>query len=749
MNEKYTLIPAEDRKHIENKYHNPKKEFNAFERMKYRGYDFDSQTGLSEPEIHKGLKALEKELENEPRPVIKAKMVEYVLDNTMIDINEHDYFVGIYSTGRLIDEYSINKWLCEVHETAKNEEEYKNGSKFEQASAFYLCLDFDHAVPDWDSLAELGFCGILKRAENSYNNLKKNNKITEKQEALYRATVIEYNAVLRLLERMQKYAESRKFEKAEKISACLENLKSGAPQTTYDMLQLIYIYFMISECIEHYQVRSLGYGLDGTLYPFYKKDIESGKFSKEQIGEFIAYFMLQFHSMGHYWGQPMYLGGCDSKGETKVSELSYLILDVYDKLKIYNPKIQIKLAENTPKDFVLKALKMIRSGSSIVFCNNDIITKALMKNGASYEEAVDAIVKGCYEYAVKRKTIGISYNIFNAAKALNYVFDNGYDRMSGLQTGLETGEISSFHTFEDFFAAYSAQLENMVLSAVKKLDLLETQVANINPSVLYSATIPQCAATMTDAMDCGIDNVSDMWLNGFATAVDGLMAVYELVYEKKLVTLAELKKALEHNWRGYEQLQKTAKNCIHKYGVNDEKADNCAKAIHELFYKLIKQKRNTHGGIYEYELHSALNFLIQGEHTSATPDGRCDGDELSKNASPSAGADKKGVTALINSAAKLDFSLADSGGCLDVMLHPTSISEKDGLENFYGLLKTYMQKGGASVHFNVFDSNVLKDAQKNPEKYQNLQVRVCGWNVLWNNLSTKEQNAYIVRAENI
>lgn len=744
------LISSTDRKHIESKYHKAGEEFDSFNRMKYRGYDFDPETGLQEAELNEGLKKIETEFADLPKPIIKAKMFEYVLDNTMIDINEHDYFVGIYSTGRLIDKYSIDKWFSNVHEKTKSEEAYKKGSKFEQSDAFYLCLDFDHSVPDWDSLSELGFAGILERAEKRYRDLKTKNEITEKQAIFYRAIVIEYSAILRLIERMYNYAEKCTFSKAKEISDCLKHLKSGKPQTTYDMLQLMYIYFMISECVEHYQVRSLGYGLDGTLYSFYKNDIKSGRFSKEQIAKFLAYFMIQFHSMGHYWGQPMYLGGCSSDGSSKVNELSYLILDTYDSLKIYNPKIQIKFAANTPKDFIVRALEMIRSGSnSIVFCNNDTITKALMKNGAVYEDAVDAIVKGCYEYAVKRKTIGISYNIFNAAKCLNYVFDNGFDRKSGIQVGLKTGDVSEFNEFEDFYKAYLKQLRNMINCVIEKLSLLEEDIAEINPAIMYSATIPKCIETMTDAMDGGIDNVSDMWLNGFATSVDGLMAVYELVYEKHITSLSELKNALECNWSGYEYLRNAAKKCRHKYGINDEIADYYASALHMFFSENLRGKRNPHGGIYEYELHSALNFLVQGEHTLATPDGRCDGDELSKNASPSVGADTKGVTALITSATKLDLSLADSGGCLDIMLHPTSVSGDDGMENFYTLLKTYMQKGGASVHFNIFDASTLRNAQKNPEKYQNLQVRVCGWNVLWNNLSKKEQDAYIIRAENI
>jgi len=744
------ILPEQDRVYIENKYHNTNESFNALRHREYHGYEYDPATGLTDDEINQGLAELVKNLEDRSRDVIKARAVEFVLENTRIDVNENDYFPGIYSWGRLIDQYTIDLWHKQARRETEKTLNNKNLTTFSQTGTAWFSLDFDHTVPDYESMAALGFRGILNRAQAAYQALEEKSEITQSQKDFFTALTVEYNAILRLIDRLYQYSLTKKFDKQKRISESLKNLYNGAPQNTYDVLMMIYLYFMISENVDHYQVRSLGYGLDATLYPFYQRDLQNGTFSKNEIATFIAYFLLQFSAMGNYWGQPMYLAGTNPDGSTKVNELTHLILDVYDELDIYNPKIQIKVNRNTPKDFILKALEMIRHGSnSIVFCNEEIIVKALMRQGATYERALDSVVKGCYEYVTKADTLCISFNTVNALKPVALVFNNGVDLLTGIKLGLETGDVAEFKSFEEFYSAYRRQFEYVVGRTLEGILVFETHINQVNPSVLYSATIPQCVEKMIDANNGGINNVSSMWLNGLGSATDALMAVYELVFEKGETTLKELKQALQNNWIGYEKLRLKALNCKHKYGNGDKTADSYANAIHQLFSAQFSGLKNCHGGNFEYELHSAGAFIGQGRTTEATPDGRRHGDETSKNASPTPGMDKNGITALITSATNMDLSIADSGACLDAMLHPSAVQGEDGLEILYNVLQTYIKKGGASIHFNIFNKEMLLDAQQNPEKYKNLQVRVCGWNVLWNNMSKIEQDAYIVRAENI
>ena len=736
-----------DRDMIERKYHIPEKEFNSFQRMAYHGYDYDEATGLDDGEIDKELSKLSATLEGESHTIQKAKLFEFVLDNTRIDTNESDYFVGIYTWNRPLSKYTWFKWLTEL---------FKDFPKAEQtvidlyeSGATQGWLDFDHTVPDWDSLLTLGFSGILERIEKSYEKLKSEGTLTQKQEDFFQGVKIEYQAILRLIKRLRDYALKQTHEKAERVARCLEHLQNGGAQDTYDALQIIYLYFMLSESVDNYQVRSLGYGLDSSLYPYYTKDIESGRYTKEEIGEFIGYFLMQWSAIGNYWGQPFYLGGTRVDGGTKVTELSYLILEVYDKLGIYNPKIQIKVSDSTPKDFVCRALEMIRHGvSSIVFCNEDIIIKSLMANGATYNEACDSIISGCYEYKL-RDGVNISCIYINALKPVSLVFENGYDSYSKRKIGLETGNVEDFQSFEEFYRAYLKQLEHITLAHAAANYELENYVHEVNPSLMFSATLKKCVDTLTDSHDGGIDNNSGVLLCGLGTAVDALMSVYELVFEKKVVTLAEMKKALDNNWEGYEALHRMALGATHKYGNGDKMSDSYALAITRQVADILHGRRNARGDRYRLELHSARMFILHGEKTLATPDGRRAGEEMSKNASPTPGADRQGITSLIHSATAIDSSLCDTGFCLDAMLHPSAVQGEAGMEALYAVLCTYMNKGGASIHFNIFNTELLKDAQKNPNKYKNLQVRICGWNALWNNLDKKEQDAYILRAENI
>lgn len=747
MSEAFPYLSAADREHIENKYHLRDQPFDGFRRMAYHGYAYDESTGLSDEQIHEGLARLTESMKGQPHPIIKAHAVAFVLDHTRIDVNAHDWFVGLWSWGRLPDKYTVNPWYEAVTENAVQAFGRNRRKELGQCGAATMPLDFDHTVPDYDSMLALGFPGLLQRLEDSWQTTA---RPTKKQEIFYRAAKTEYEAILRLLDRLHALACTKTFPKAARIAACLDSLRKGAPGNTYEVLQLIYLYFMISESVEHYQVRSLGYGLDATVYPYYARDLETGSFTREELTEILAGFLLQFYAMGNYWGQPAYLAGTNPDGSTKVNDVSYLLLDIFDALQLNNPKLQIKISDSTPRDFLDKALEMVRGGmNNMVFVNEDTAVRAMMRSGATYEQALDCVIKGCYEYALKREAIAISYSTFSALKPVSLVFHNGMDLNTGIQVGIRTGDVTKIKTFEEFYRAYRAQFAAVIKDALAWLDLTEPCIHEVNPTTLFSVTIPRCVENLRCANDGGITNISNVWLNGLGSAVDALMAVKELVFDRKVTTLAQLRAALEANWEGYEVLRLRALNCKHKYGNGDPVADSYANAIHQFFAQQFAGHRNPWGGHYEYELHSARSFVEMGSRTEATPDGRFAGQETSKNASPTPGADKKGVTALIRSATAMDLSLADSGACLDCMLHPSAVQGSDGLAALRAILKTYCDRGGASIHFNIFSSELLRAAQKDPEKYRNLQVRVCGWNTRWVDMSEKEQEAYILRAENI
>ena len=740
----------DDRSFIENKYHKTDEPFNPYSRMAYHGYDFDKSTGLEDEEIKDGLSKLYEKTKDLPHPVAKAYAVKYVLENTKIDINEHDLFVGLWSVNRLANSVTLNKWNAEVFETILPKVKQKMND-MNESGAVAIWPDFDHVVPDWDAILCLGFPGLKKRAEEYKELHKARGTLTPETAAFFDGIIIEYTAIIALVDRLYRLALTQNHDKAKKVAECLLHIRDGAPQNIYEAMQVIYIYFIVSECFDSYQVRSLGNGLDNTLYGFYKNDLKSGTYTKEEIKELFRYFFFQWSAIGNYWGQPFYMGGTNADGSTKYNELSYDILDVYDELGIYNPKIQVKINENTPDRLLFKVFDMIRRGKScFALCCEPGMIKAVMGYGATYEEALNMDIRGCYETGVRANEVSSATGYVNALKSVEYVFSNGFDSRIGKQLGLKTGELKDLKTFEDFYSAVLKQWENLIEMTIYLSLQYEKYFSFINPSNMYSATIEGALKKGTDAYQNGVKFNNSAILNcGFASLVDAVMAVKEFVYDKKAVTLETLSAALAADWNGFEDLHTKVVKSPHKYGNDDAETDRYTEAMSAYFASKVNNRPNARGGVYKAIMHTAMEFVWEGEKTGATPDGRYAGDEISKNGSPSVGMDREGVTALIKSALKARPYTYCESFCLDVMLHPTAVSGNEGLEIMKSLLFMYMKNGGQTVQFNVFNTETLRDAQKHPEKYQNLQVRVCGWNVLWNNLSEKEQNAYITRAENI
>ncbi len=744
------MITETDRYFIERKYHDPEKEFNPFARMAYHGIGYIEESGLDDAAILEGLKKLSDETAHLPHPVAKALAIKYVLENERVYINEHDYFVGLYSLNRLAKHTTFKEWESES-KRYRDPETITTADDFNQSGAVMIWTDYDHVVPDWQSLAELGFSGIRERARKYKTLHEENGTLSEETAAFFEGIEIQYTAIIELIDRMYHIALKQDFDKADRIAACLKNLRDGAPTSFYEALQLIYLYFIISESVDNYQVRSLGNGLDNTLYKFYKSDLETGNCTREEIKNDLSYFLLQWSAIGNYWGQPFYMGGTNLDGSTRYNELSELILETYDELEIYNPKIQLKINENTPDHIFNKAFDMVRrKNASIVFCCEPAMIKAVMGYGATYEEALNYDIRGCYETGVRANEVSSSSGYVNAAKAVEFVFTNGFDTVTNKQVGIKTGAICEIKTFEDFYFAFLKQWEYLIGQSMKITKDAERFLSFVNPSAMYSATIETSLKNGKDGYGGGVKfNNNHMLCCAFASAVDSLMAVKEFVFDKEEISLTEFAKVLKNNWKGYELLRAKVKKSPHKYGNNDTVADTYASEMADYFVDKVNNVPNGRGGVYKSILHSARAFVVQGEKTGALPDGRLAGEELSKNASAVVGVDKRGVTALIESAVKLCPSNFHESFCLDVMLHPSAVDGEEGFAIFKGLLMTYLKKGGQSIQFNIFNTETLRYAQKHPEKYKNLQVRVCGWNTLWNNMSREEQNAYILRAENI
>lgn len=718
-----------DRPFIDNKYHKTNEPFDSFARMAYHGWDYDPSE--TDETILATLDKLTEETKTLPHPVAKARAFAYILDHTPVRVNAHDPFVGIYAWGRLLSRSTVGRW----HDEIFNDPCAEANAFMNQSRAAGICdmwPDYDHSVPEWDDILNLGFRGLLDRAMQYKQQHAAEAPLNPEQLAYFDGIEITYLAILRLVDRLYETALAQPHPRGPEVAACMGALRTGAPATTYQALQTMYLYFILCECVDNYQVRSIGNGLDNTLLSFYTRDLKQGTYTEDQLDAYIGYFLLQFSAIGNYWGHPLYLGGTNLDGSTRYNTLSYRILDVYDKLGLYNPKLQLKLNDNTPRKLRDKALDMIRRGeNSIVFVCEPCAYRAMARYGVSAEEARSFDISGCYEMRV-RGNENVTGTIY-------------FNMLQPVSTALR----DESETFDGFYAAYKSRAGHLLERCMETADAYEPYLAYINPANMLSAVSRTSLETMRDGYATGVKyNNTAALCCGFASVVDALVAVRELVYTRHIITCRELSSVLDADWDGHEELRRTTMN-LPKYGNDDPAVDTLAADLAGWYTGLVNNRPNARGGVYKSILHTALHFKRFGERTGATPDGRHAGDETSKNASPSVGMDRHGVTALVNSALKLQPDRFPESFCVDLMLHRSAAEGERGLDVLNAVLDTYLCGGGFSIQFNIADAQILRDAQAHPERYGGLQVRVCGWNALWVTLPLVEQDAYILRAESI
>ncbi len=687
------------------------------------------ETGIPLEELQIGMRRIAEQKKDVPRVLVKAEMFSYLLDNMRIGVSAQDLFVTLAIWGR----HPLYEAVRSDWEKEGREEACARTRALSSLGTAFFCLDYSHSVPDWDAILSLGFSGLLARAKESEKNFmeRAGNAVTAENRNFFASVRLEYEAVQRLMNRICVCAEQTGCL-PETVTA-LRHLRDGAPATLYECMLQIWLYYQLSEYADDIETRSFG-NLDRILYPYFVRDLKSGKFTRDEIRAVFRNFLCKVFSMKYYYGHPFYFGGTNPDGSSAINELSHLILDEYGELGLYDPKLQIKVAENTPRDFLDKALKLIRSGrNSIVFVGEPCIRKAMLLAGYSEEEARTADVKGCYEYTVRGEAVETRPCTIILPDVVDKTMRSGHD----------------FRNFDDFLLCCLRRLEELCDECIEFSNKIERRLDD-NPAPLFSGASAAALEKGVDGYAKGsVYNNSNLWLMGPASAANALAMIRKYVYETRSVTLEELRKALDADWQGYEALQMQIRNDPDKFGNDREMPDSLMRQLLETAAARINGRRNSRGGRYTTSLHAADHFLTVGRTYPATADGRRKGEEFSKNVSVQPGTNRNGVTAMIRSALKLNPALFMGDFPIDVMLTPSAVAGEDGLDAMRALLMTYILRGGHAVHFNIFSTETLKKAQVHPEQYADLQVRVCGWNVLWNNLSRREQDSYLIQAEAI
>ena len=734
--------------------------FNQFQEI-----PFDPETGLSPQELEQEIEAYLQAHPEQPRVLQKANVYRIVVTRGQIYVDPLDWYADKLNHGGHLkrpmygDECSLVRrvslrWLDEaIHGAIAEESAWLDRAyRLGQATGPSAGLDRGHISPGWDKLLSNGLLGLLKEVAEARDALGK--KATGEQLAFYEAVEIVYRATIQLAGRFADLAEGMvpKYPQYEArlraIASACRNVPANRPRTFHEALQFMRLMHELIE-MEGELVRSHGQ-FDRTLYPYYRADIDSGHLTREQAKELIKFLWFKYYARtrGYENGKNFVFGGQYPDGSEITNDLTYLALEVYEELNTPDPKLSVRFLPTSSDRFYKRVADLIRKGhNSFVLMNDVPAVEALVKRGKTLEDARFYLPIGCYEPAVEGKEVACTMNMtVNLAKGVELALNDGRDPLSGIQIGPHTGDPRRFADFEQLWNAYTRQMDYFLERSLECIRAGEGQWSRINPSPLIAGTIEDCIARGKDVCQGGARYNAVGYVGaGLANACDSLLALKKAVYEEKRFTMEEVLEAIGGDFEGHERMRQYLLNRVPKWGNNDSEADAMAKRVADYYCNKVHTFTNGRGGPCQAALFT-LTFAWQGgKLTGALPDGRRAHESLAPGMGAGYGRDKNGVTALMGSVAKLDSTLMPNGAVLDVTLHPTAVSGKEGLNALVTLIKTFFAQGGYALQFNVYDIETLRDAQRHPENYATLQIRLTGWSVYFTMLSKDEQDQFIAR----
>ena len=718
--------------------------FSGFETVRretetfYREPHWDETSGETREELRRACLMIGEETPS--RAAAKAAMIAYVLDHARIDVRPYTYFADRPHHAGAVTRVR-EQWITEA--MANHREAFDRTAAGEGHGAYAGNWDFSHTCPDWNEYLRLGFPGILADLRVRLATADADCRV------FYEAGITVYEAMIRYALRLADAAE-RQADTCSQARMVAENLRAVAshePQTLYQALQLVLLVYWIQTEVEGVNVRSLG-RMDTVYASLYFHDLETGVMTEADAAELLRFFFCRLYAAEVDANIPFTLCGYGADGKDVTNAFTRLILDVYAPLGYISPKIQVRLNADTPRDVTEKAMDMIRHGvNSLVFCNDDVIVKALEATGVDHADALNYVLIGCYEPASMGNEIDRTCTgRVSLAKTVEITLNGGRDLQDNALLGVaDEGEPRDF---EELKAAFYRQLATMIDRSMDRVRVWESVYGAINPSPLFSSAMPYTRAKGVDAYQGGTRyDHSSVDVFAVGTAVDALLAIKQVVFDEQRLTLPAFNDILKRNWEGHEELRQFCLHAVPKYGNHHPQADALAAEIYRFSAECINGKPNGLGGTFRMGGFSIDWFYPFGKATAATADGRLAGDPISKNMSATLSMDREGVTALVQSAAAVDYTQMANGTALDLMVHPTAVAGVDGLNAGIATVKTFFAAGGMALQMNVLDAAVLRRAQENPRQYANLQVRLCGWNVRFVNLSRQEQDDFIKQAE--
>ena len=715
-----------------------------------------------------GLSILNEETEKLPFAIRKAKAFALAVEKMPLFLLEGDLLCG----GKTV--YKLPTYITE--------DEIKWGNHNFECSGYNNIFDYpfnlgqdergfglnNSSIPAYYKIIPMGLPALIADIEALKAAATDSDQII-----YYDSVLIAQHAALRIMARYEalcrEFLDSCKDEpRCRELQIMADNLAQlqvGAPQTYWQALQLMYcIQFLV--WVEGGYLVPLG-RLDRILQPFMDHDLQAGILAKDFAFELLEAFFMKLNyevdrthgeaiRINSDTGQSVTIGGCDPQtGEPTYNEMTRMILDAKCDMRMTDPKVHLRVNTGMPEDIWQKAAYLNSLGMGFpTYENDDMIIPAILRHPEyTLEDARDYAASGCWEVTIQGKALNRNMGAVCALRMVEWALNNGrfalgtpnVETATGLigdRYGIPTGELEWFDTYPKFFNAVKVQIKHHI-------DMVSSYVnrSMLSPSPFYSSLMEGTLETGRDfdANGC-IYNETDFQLAALSNAADALYAIRKLVYEDKRYTLREFNEILLNDWAGHENLRQEILNSFPKFGNNCAEVDAIANEILQYYTQEVDKQRNAAGQTYRARVASATSYVYGSRILGASADGRKARQFYADDLSPMLGADRNGPTAIVLSCGNLDFSNCAGGEVLDMKFHPSALASPEGRSKFSALIKTYFKIGGMQTQINVLDNTVLLDAQKHPENYRDLMVRIWGFSAYFVAIDKHWQDHIIARS---
>ena len=626
-----------------------------------------------------------------------------------------------------------------------------------------------HLILGVKNVLKEGFSGIHARAGQGLAKAKTDGKSHDK--SFFQSVIICCEAIRTLADRLALAAEraaaieadpARQKELLAAAKRC-RHVPMEPPRNFHEAIQAMWL-ILLGGLISHGMVGILAVGrLDQYLYPYYKMDVEKGLITRDHALRLMEELLIKLSAnlmilpyVGKNTGNELgsdscvpTIGGVNAHGEDAVNPLTHVILEAFTNVKSLGNSFTVRLSKKSPAAFWEKALKTYRQTSGAALFNDEMVIPALKNCGMPVEDARDYGVIGCVEPTGDGNTFGCtSGNDLSLSAALEMALYNGYLRVMGKIIGPKTGEAKKFRTFEQLMEAFKKQTAFMIGTVVKAVNLKDGIYMEEFHNPYISSTLEGCLESARDMTQGGAKyNFGSISGRGMGTVVDSLAAIRYFVFDQKTFTMAKILKMLDCNFKGFDRERAMLMHRAPTFGSDDPYADDIAREVCEFFCQAVASHQTLRKGPFRPSFFSYGVHVLEGLYIGAMPNGRLAGDPVSNSLSPTNGTEKNGPTGVLGSVARLDHRLISNGCSVNIKLMPSMFEGEERLQKMIGLVKGFFQTGGMEVQPNVVSNQTLLDAQKHPENYRDLVVRVSGYSALFTDLGKPIQDEIIQRTE--